>query len=37
MNPKFPNLKLLFQGPDWEYETELPEWARNDWTEDDLV
>nr|CAD7457044.1 unnamed protein product [Timema tahoe] len=24
-----------YQGPGWSYETELPEWARVDWTEDD--
>ncbi|GLV42476.1 RluA pseudouridine synthase 1 [Carabus blaptoides fortunei] len=26
-----------YKGPDWEYETELPDWARNDWTEEDIV
>lgn len=30
-------LLYMLQGPDWEYETELPDWARNDWTEEDIV
>lgn len=25
-----------FQGPGWEYETELPEWARVDWHDGDF-
>ncbi|XP_063232751.1 uncharacterized protein LOC134536769 [Bacillus rossius redtenbacheri] len=24
-----------YKGPGWSYETELPEWARHDWTDDD--
>lgn len=26
-----------YRGPDWSYETELPDWARHDWTEEDVV
>lgn len=28
-------LLYCFQGPGWEYETELPDWARVDWTDVD--
>lgn len=28
-------LLLVFQGPGWSYETELPDWARIDWSEPD--
>jgi len=24
---------LKYQGPDWSYETDLPDWAKDDWTE----
>lgn len=25
---------FIFQGPGWDYETELPEWAKFDWVDD---
>ena len=24
---------ISFQGPDWHYQTELPNWAKEDWDE----
>lgn len=26
---------VVFQGPGWDYETELPEWAKVDWIDSD--
>ena len=26
-------LYFSFQGPDWHYQTELPNWAKEDWDE----
>lgn len=26
---------ILLKGPAWEYETELPSWAKSDWIEND--
>jgi hypothetical protein len=28
-------ISFLLQGPGWDYETELPEWARVDWKENE--
>lgn len=32
-------LRIFFclQGPGWEFETELPEWAKVDWVEPDIT
>ena len=30
------HVNIMFQGPDWEYSTELPEWAKDDW-EDNIT
>lgn len=27
------SMYLFLQGPGWEFETELPDWARVDWVE----
>ena len=29
-------LYVVYQGPDWEYSTELPYWAHDDFTEEDI-
>ena len=30
-------LSFFFQGPDWQYRTELPAWAKDNWVDPDSL